>query len=175
MPTERVRAVLPSYVTDKLVVLSKRGLRVRETHEIRLALFMAVSKGLQFVLAVRAGVTVDPSARDLVAAHGGSVQEAELPEFSVYFGRAKLDATEDGWVLGDSATFQSFVSKVQSRALRTRLAIGAAWAHEELDELTAQLSEEDIALTNIDGENALAAFLALAQAARAEGGHLFIQ
>lgn len=172
---ERTRAVLPSYVTEKLVVLSKASLQIRETYEIRLALFMAASEGLQFVLAVRSGAVVDASVRELVAEHGGTVQEAELPEFSVYFGRAKLDGTEDGWVLGDSSALQSLASTLKAERLRSRLTVGAAWAHEELDELAAELSAERIALDNIDGENVVTAFLELVRAARVEGGHLFIQ
>ncbi len=172
---EQARAVLPSYVTDKLVVLSKASLRVRDTYEIRLALFMAASKGLQFVLAVRSGAIVDHSVLELLAEHGGTVQEADLPEFSVYLGRAKLDGSEDGWVLGDSSALKSLTCEVKSEGLRARLAVGAVWAHEELDELAAKLTAEHIALDNIDGENVVAALLALVHAARSDGGHLFIQ
>src|SRR5438093_8973884 len=82
----RPRGVLPTYVTHDAVVLCKASPTIRNAYEIRLALFMASTRKCRFILAVRPGAVVEPALRAHLEAHGGSIQEREFEDYSVYVG-----------------------------------------------------------------------------------------
>jgi hypothetical protein len=171
----RLRAVQPTYVTKDIVVLSKVAPIVRNTYEIRLALYMAKSKGMRFVLAVRPQAQVDESVLALLKEHGGKVEEATLDDYSVYFGRSRLNGDEDGWVLGDAAAMSSFVQALRSEWLRERLQVGATFSGADLAEFEAGLRRESIAQQNIDSESIQDALLSLITDAKQDGGTVFVQ
>ena len=169
------RGVLPTYATNEIVVLSKASPAIRDTYEIRLALFMAVSRGLRFILAVRPQAVVDPTIKSLLQEHGGKIEEAQLEDFSVYLGHASSNGEMDGWVLGNTAALSTLKDSVQSPWLKARLNVGYAFSGAELDDLNAALGKESITSLNVDGENVGRALLALIAAARNDGGSVFIQ
>lgn len=176
VPTSpRPRAILSTHVTEELVVLSKAGLQIRDTYEIRLAMFMAVSRNLRLVLAVRPGAKVDAAVVGLLEQHGGQVQEANMSDFSVYIGRAKPDGSEDGWVLGDGSTLQALTESIQNPLVRQRLAVGSTVVNEELAAFREAPSAERVAIENLDGENVHDALLTLIEGAKREGGTIFVQ
>lgn len=120
------RAVLPTYVTDKVVVLSKAGPSIRNTYEIRLALFMAKSRNLRFILAVRPCTLVETSVRDLLAEHDGLIEETQMGDFCVSVGWGYEEGENEGWVLGDAAALAALVGEVRSGRLREFLIPGGA-------------------------------------------------
>ena len=173
---ERVpRGVLPTYVTDNLVVLSKAAPVLRNTYEIRLALYMATSKGLGFVLAVRPDTRIDASLAALLSEHGGKIEETPLADHSVYFGYASLTGEEEGWVLGSAATLSELVKHFDSEWLREYIHVGANFTDSRLDELEKALLSETVNASNIDGENVRDALLVLVRAAKKKGGTVFVQ
>ncbi len=162
-------------MTEELVVLSKAGLQVRDTYEIRLATFMAVSRNIRFVLAVSPGAKVDAAVVGLLEQHGGEVQEANMSDFSVYIGRTKPDGSEDGWVLGDASTLQSLTESIRNPLIRQLLSVGTTMANEELAAFHEALSAERVAIENVDGESVRDALLTLIEGAKREGGAIFVQ
>ena len=169
------RGVLPTYATNEVVVLSKASPTIRNTYEIRLALYMAVSRGLRFILAVRPQAVVDPSITSLLQEHGGKIEEAQRDDFSVYFGHASPSGDGDGWVLGDAAALSTLRDAIQSPWLKSRLNVGHEFSGAELVDLKAALDNESISSPNVDDENVGRALLALIAAARNDGGSVFIQ
>lgn len=174
-PQRKLRGVLPTFVSDEAVVLSKASPSIRNTYEIRLALYMAVSRKLRFILALRPKAVIDPKVTLLLQEHGAQIQEAQLDDFCVYFGHASPSGDENGWVLGDAAALEQLKESVQSVWLRERLAPGHVFSCEELDILCSTLGQERVSALNVNGENVGQALLQLATAARREGGSVFVQ
>jgi hypothetical protein len=171
----RPRGVLPSYTTDELVVLSKASPRVRVTYELKLTQYMAASNGLNFVLAVPPGAVVAREVMTRLEEHGGRLHREAMPHYSVYIGHAKLDGSEDGWVLGDQDTLKAVVQALRIGRLSQRFALGAVWAHEELQEFASDWSAERFEIQNIDGEDVRHAVDSLVRQASREGGTVFIE
>jgi len=170
------RGVLPTCVTDDSVVLCKASPTIRNTYEIRLALFMASTRKSRFILAVRPGAKVEPGLRAHLETHGGSVQEREFEDYSVYVGHIKASGDEgDGWVLGDAAGLSEFQNSLASSWCRQKLVVGSSLSGGELDALERELSARTVSQRNIDQENIRDALLALSGAVKADGGTLFIQ
>ncbi|SDN24499.1 hypothetical protein SAMN05216517_10990 [Janthinobacterium sp. OK676] len=169
------RAVLPTYVTDKVVVLSKAGPSIRNTYEIRLALFMAKSRNLRFILAVRPCTLVETSVRDLLAEHDGLIEETQMGDFCVSVGWGYEEGENEGWVLGDAAALAALVGEVRSGRLREFLIPGGRVAGADLTEMAAELRQESLSATNIDKEPVQEALLSLIANASRNGGTLFIQ
>ena len=174
-PRRTPRAVLPTFVTSELIVLSKASPSIRNTYEIRLALYMAVSRGLRFILAVRPDAVVDPTVISLLQENGAKIEEAQLEDFCVYFGHVSSSEEKDGWVLGDAAALLALRDSIQSRWLRDRLVPGYEFSGSELSNLADALSKENISALNIDGEDFSEALIHLAAAASKDGGCVFIQ
>jgi len=176
VPEQRApRAVLPTYVSDELAVLAKASMTIRNTYEIKITQFMAVSKNLRFVLGVNPGAVVDPSVQALLQEHGGTIEEAVLKDYCVYVGKLKPNGDEEGWVLGDASAWKSFIASLRSEWLRDTLRVGCEIREQELALLSEALSGENCSATNIDDENVVESMLVLVASARREGGILFIQ
>jgi hypothetical protein len=172
----RARGVLPTFVSDDLVVLCKSSPTIRNSYEIRLALYMAFTRNSKFILAVRHGAKVDPVLRAHLEQHGGSIQEMEISDYSVYVGHSKPDGEEgDGWVLGDSKAHSKLCATLRSDWCRKRIAVGSSLAGADIGALERVLIAESISQTNIDDENVRDALLALAHAAKTVGGTIFVQ
>jgi hypothetical protein len=172
----RPRGVMPTYVTSEFVVLGKAASVVRNTYEIRLALFMALQQRLAFVLAVRPGGEVKSDLRAHLERNGGRIQEVTLDEYSVYLGHVKATEEEgDGWVLGDSATHRDLLQALQSQCLREKLALDSTISFVEVPQLEQALRDESISTVNIDGEKVGDALANLCNGLKAQGGFLFVQ
>lgn len=169
------RGVLPTYVTDAMVVLSKAAPAIRNTYEIRLALFMAKSRNLRFLLVVRPGAKVEASVRKLLEEHGGAIEEQQLDDYCVYIGWGFEEGEQEGWVLGDAAAFNTLMGAFKSSNLKILLRVGASISGPELDTVTFDLTTEEVSARNIDGENVREALLALTADAKKNGGTLFVQ
>ncbi len=169
------RSILPTYVTDAMVVLSKAAPTIRNTYEIRLALFMAKSRELRFLLAIRPGARVEASVRKLLEEHGGTIEEAQLDDYCVYIGWGFEEGEQEGWALGDAATFNALTGAFESSNLKTLFRVGASISGPDLDAVTADLAKEQVSARNVDGENVREALLTLAADAKKEGGTLFVQ
>lgn len=169
------RGVLPTYVTEKVVVLSKAGPSIRNTYEIRLALFMAKSRNLRFILAVRPGTLVETSVLDLLAEHDGLIEETQMGDFCVSVGWGYEEGENEGWVLGDASALAALVGEVRSGRLRQFLVPGARVFGADLTEMAADLRQETLTVTNIDKEPVQEALLSLIVNASKNGGTLFIQ
>ena len=168
------RAIQPTFVNDEMVVLGKASPVIRNTYEIRLALYMAVSRGLRFILGVPPGAQLDPQLSRLIGERGGVVEEVRMNDFSVYFGHESPSGEGDGWVLGDAAAWKSLKAAVRSEWLQQRLVPGYTFVDRELSPFAEALLAESISATNVDGEDVREALLLLAATARNDGGCVFI-
>ena len=172
----RSRGVQPTYVTDDSVVLCKASPTIRNAYEIRLALFMASTRKARFILVVRPGAKVEPGLRAHLEAHGGTVQEREFADYSVYVGHLKASGDEgDGWVLGDAGALSAFHNSLASSWCNQKFVVGSSLCGDDLAALERELNGRTVSQTNIDQENIRDALLALSRAVRADGGTLFIQ
>ncbi|WP_158886664.1 hypothetical protein [Rhodanobacter sp. L36] len=169
------RGVLPTYVTDTMVVLSKASPAVRNTYEIRLALYMAKSRNLRFLLAVRPGAKVEASVRQLLGEQGAAIEESQLDDYCVSLGWGFEEGEREGWVLGDTAAFNALVKELESSDLKALLRVGASLSGSQLDTVIASLANEKTTVLNIDGERVIEAMLVLATDARKNGGIFFVQ
>ena len=170
------RACLPTYVTKDRVILSKAATRLRDTYEIRLAQNFAGSKGLKLMLAVRPSSQIEPPLGAYLKQQGVEITEAQMEDYSVYFGHAKADGQDgDGWVLGNSKALTALTQSTRSLWLRDRLRIGTTFSGDTLQELESALGKENSRVLNVDGENVRDALMSLIAAAKRDGGSLFIQ
>jgi hypothetical protein len=170
------RACLPTYVTKERVILSKAAAHLRDSYEMRLAQSFAAAKGLKLMLAVRPSVQMEPSLSAYLKQNGVQITEAQMEDYSVYFGHTKGNGQDgDGWVLGHSAALTSLTQSTRSLWLRDRLRIGATFSGNALNELESAVLKENGRVLNVDGENARDALMSLIAAAKADGGTLFIQ
>jgi len=170
------RACLPTYVTKERVILSKAGSRLRDTHEMRLAQQFAASKGLKLMLAIRPAAQMESALNTYLRQQGVEITEAQMEDYSVYFGHAKSDGQEtDGWVLGNSAALAALTQSTRSLWLRDKLRIGAAFSGDTLQELESAMLKENSRVLNVDGEIVRDALMRLISAAKRNGGAVFIQ
>ena len=170
------RACLPTYVTKERVILSKAAAHLRDSREMRLAQHFAASKGLRLMLAVRPTVQMEPALNVYLRQQGVEISEAQMDDYSVYFGSAKGDGQEtDGWVLGNSAALAALTQSTRSLWLRDKLRIGATFSGDTLKELESAVLKENSRVVNIDGENVRAALMGLVAAAKRDRGTVFIQ
>lgn len=174
-PEPIFRGCLPTYVTDDALVLSKVAPSIRNSYEIRLALYMAKLKGLNFVLAVPLETEVDSAVQSLLKDHGGSIQTASLNDYSVYFGRVAPNGDEEGWVLGNSESFRMLRNAIRLPLLQDRLTIGSVIFAGEAAQIESEIMKENFQLTNIDGEEFRNALLTLLEDTRINGGLVFVQ
>jgi hypothetical protein len=170
------RAILPTYVSDKRVVLCKAAPTIRNTHEIRLALFMAVESGRTFVLAVSPSARVDLGLEAHIRQFGGEVVRGEIREYSIYLGAIDRNGEEgDGWVAGDRQLWDSVLAGLSSPWLRDRLRVGESVSTRELRQFRDLLAGEIVRARNIDDEDIHQALLRLAAEATQVGGSVFVQ
>lgn len=158
------------------MVLCKASRLVRNSYEIRLALFMALQERLQFVLAIRPGTEVEPDLQGHLELQGGHIRESACDEYSVCFSHRYADGTEGAcWVLGDQIANRQFLSSLTAQWLRDRLALNSTISATESTDLEKTLRNETIDATNIDGENLRDALSALCRDLRTQGGFVFVQ
>ena len=170
------RGILPTYVTDELLVLCKGSARIRNTYEIRLALYFALTRGRQFILVVPSGAEVDPALREHLARFGGAIEENGAEDYSVYVGHELAGGEEgDGWVLGNSSGWRAFRGSLSSPWLRENLVIGACFGGNDIERLRKEFAGEGTSETNVDGENIIEALRNLIESACTDGGVIFIQ
>lgn len=171
----RARGVLPTLLTGQDLVLCKAGPTVRNTYEIRLALFMAKSESKRFVLMVRPDAVVEESIVELLRAQGGELRRSDIASHSVYVGCLYHDGSEEGWVLGDDQVLATFHAALKSGWLREQFKLGALIPLRDLLQFGNEMWEENSDVQNVDGENAKEAVLALMVDAIKHEGSLFIQ
>jgi hypothetical protein len=166
------RGVLPTHVTDDLLVLCKSASEIRNTYEVRLALFFAVDSNRRFMLAVPHGAIVDPHLEAHVCKFGGEIARDDIRDYSVYFGAIDADGVElDGWVLGDNDRWNDLLLSFPCDQLK----IGATFFGPQLGAFAEQVSTASIDGANIDNEALVPAILQLIALAQREGGMLYIQ
>jgi hypothetical protein len=176
VPAPKARAVQPSYVTGDSFVLSKSCTSVRNTYEVRLALYFAVQGSRRFVLEVPHGAEVDAGLRVKISENNGLVRETVIANYSVYIGHEKENGEEgDGWVLGDKDAWLEFRASLSTSWLQQRLVVGALFSRSDLPTLQTELAALSVTQTNIDGENTKAALLQLLSSAVAQGGQIYVQ
>jgi hypothetical protein len=176
VPAPKARAVQPSYVAGDAFVLAKSCASVRNTYEVRLALYFAVQGGRRFVLEVPHGAEVDAGLRLKISENNGTVREAVIANYSVYIGHEKENGEEgDGWVLGDKDAWLAFRASLSTSWLQQRLAVGALFSRSDFPMLQTELAALSVTQTNIDGENIKAALLQLLSSAVAQGGQIYVQ
>ena len=172
----RVRGVLPIQVTPAELVLAKSSPSIRNSYEIRRALFLAAEDGKRLVLKVLRGASVDDALRAEIEKQGGAVVEGDITDYSVYFGHVLQNGEEvDGWVFGEAASYRSFVDALKSAWLKEHLQPGRTLAHVDLMILETEVRNESTDVKNIDGENVKVALTNLAKAAKSRGGVVFVQ
>lgn len=175
-PQAKARAVQPSYVTEDSFALSKSCASVRNTYEVRLALYFAVHSSRRFVLEVAPGADVDASLRAKISENGGIVREAAIANYSVFIGHIRGNGEEgDGWVLGDKDAWLAFRASLATPWLQDRLIVGALFSREELARLQTELEVVSSSQKNIDDENIKAALSQLLSSAANEGGQIYVQ
>jgi hypothetical protein len=172
----KARAVQPTYVTADSFVLSKSCASVRNTYEVRLALYFAVQGGKRFVLEVPAGAEIDAGLCVKISENNGLVRETSIADYSVYLGHEKENGEEgDGWVLGDKDAWLAFRASLPTAWLQERLVVGALFSRADLSTLQTELAALPLTQTNIDGENVKAALLQLLSSAATQGGQIYVQ
>lgn len=170
------RRCLPTYATQDKIILSKAAGQLRSSHEINLAHALATAKGLKLTLAVRPAAQMEPTLTLQLRALGVEITEARMDDYSVYFGCTGRDGSDqEGWVLGNSKSFAALTQAIRSLWLRDRLRIGASFSGEGLTELENALRKDNFRVSNLDGEDVRDALLALIEAARKDGGIVFVQ
>ena len=128
------------------------------------------------MLAVRPTVQMEPALTAYLRQQGVEISEAQMDDYSVYFGYAKGDGQEvDGWVLGNSAALAALTQSTRSLWLRDKLRIGATFSGNTLKELETAVLKETSRVLNVDGENVRDALMSLTAAAKRDGGTVFIQ
>lgn len=158
------------------MALCKSAATIRNTYEIRLALYMAVKQRLTFILGIRPGASVAPDLCEHLNKHDGKIQEVASDEFSVSFGHVTSAGTEGRcWVLGDSSTHRQLLGSLHSQWLRERLEVNSQITAAEAPQLEAALRGESLECTNIDDENVRDALAALCRELKSQGGFLFVQ
>jgi len=167
------RGVLPTYVTDREFVLCKAGRLVRDTYEVRLCLFLALKRGLQFVLSVRPEADVEPAVEARIREHGGRLARGTQDSFSVSVGVTDPDG--DTWVLGDDQALRQLHHLVRAPWFRVAFVPGATFEDASLVQLCKAVSESQFEMTNVDGEDVRVAILELAASAQRSGKTLFVQ
>jgi hypothetical protein len=170
------RGVLPSYVTDKSVVLCKSALSIENTYEIRLTLFFAVKGKKTFELRVPLGAVVAPDLAALIARQGGRISRQDCSDFTVTFTHFDKNKKEkDSWVLGDRPAWDSLRASLHSPWLRAELKPGTSFSGQTLLRFKQELSGEAIRLRNIDHESVQQALQRLIQECESEGGYIRVQ
>jgi hypothetical protein len=170
------RAILPTYVTDEKVILCKAAPTIRNAYEIRLALFMAVQSGREFLLAVSPMAMVDRGLEAHIRQHGGRIVRESIKDHSIYVGAVDRAGSEaDGWVAGDGQAWLSVVDALRSSWLRERLRVGGSVPTAELPQFLDLLRAETIRANNVDDEDIKEALLRLAAEAKHAEGALFVQ
>lgn len=171
-----LRGALPTFITEREMILCKVAPRVLDTYEVRLCLFMAVERGLRFVLAVRPGATVDASLEASIREAGGVVVANEGPDFAVSV--SALDASgaaQETWVLGDDQALAALHEKVASEWLTRTFVPGAVLAGEDLTRLRDVVRRARFTLKNVDDEDVRTALLDLMDAALLLRGAVCVQ
>jgi hypothetical protein len=170
------RGVLPTYVTERAVILCKVAPIVRDTYEVRLCLFMAIEQGLPFVLSVRHGAKVDAGLEEVLRQHGGLVVPNAGKDFTVSTGVATSDGkARTCWVLGHDDALRSLHGLVKSPWFTKAFTPGATFAGDDLNRLQMTLRGCDFQMKNVDEEDVRRALLELAVSASRCGGVLFVQ
>ena len=173
---DQPRGILPTYVTQDHLLLAKASPTVRNTYEIRLAIYFAMQRDSAFTLMVPPHAELDANLEAYLAERGGEILREEVEEFSVTFGAEDADGEElDTWVLGDQSRWWQFLCSLKSSWLKQRLCLGIEIAGNDLDTLAAQIGEEDIEGTNADGEPLKPAILTLVATAQASNGRVVLQ
>jgi hypothetical protein len=172
---QKLRALLSTYESDTELVLCKASPLVRNTYEIRLALYKAMTSSKKFILMVGPEAKVDDAIAEQLKTWGGEVRRGEVTHYAVYAGCLFPDGTEDGWTLGDQATLAALRTSLKSGWLRERLSVGSLIPLRDLIQFGNEFWEENIDLQNIDGENVKDALLALMVDAIKTEGALFVQ
>lgn len=171
----RPRGLLPTFVNDAELVLCKAGPVVRDTGEIRLALYQATASNRKFVLGVKVDAEVDGTIVEQLESFRGEVRRGAVAHHAVYVGCRFPDGTEDGWTLGDEEALAALRASLKSGWLREKLQVGSLVAMRDLIQFGNELWEEHIELRNIDGENVRDAMLSLMVDAIKTEGTLFVQ
>jgi hypothetical protein len=169
------RGLLPTRVSDTELVLCKAGPVVRNTYEIRLALYRASASGKKLVLEVAPDARVDEALVEQIESRGGELRRGEVRHHAVYVGCLYPDGAEDGWTLGDESALATLRASLKSTWLRERLQVGSLVPLRDLIQFGNELWEESTDLQNVDGENVKDALLALMVAAIQSEGGLFVQ
>lgn len=173
---ERPRGVVPSYVTDKSIILCKSAPSIENTYEIRLTIFFAVNGKKSFELRVPPNAVVAQDLAALILQQGGQISRQNCSDFTVtftHFDKSKKE--KDSWVLGDRAAWENFRTSLHSSWLRTELKPGVSFTGQPLLRLKQELSGEVIRLQNIDGENLQHALQRLVQECESDGGYILVQ
>jgi len=177
MTTEKTpRGVLPTYVTKEELVLCKISPSIRNTYEIRLALYFAVKDKRRFVLRASKNAQIEPSLKTLITQNGGVVDDKKCEDYTVHISHFGPDGKEtDGWVVGDKAQFMKLKASINDSWLKNQLAVGTSLSGENVEKLGSALQKENISLKNIDEENIGQALNNLVQICKQQGGIILIQ
>lgn len=170
------RGILPTYVSDQEVLLCKAALTIRNSYEIRLALYMGLQTGRTFVLAISPEATVDEALAEHVLQHGGKIVRRPIGDHSVYVGAFDHNGDElDGWVVGHNDAWAAILAEVRSAWLKDRLRVGGIIPSAELLKFREAIGTETIHATNIDDEDIQEALLRLTNEAEHVDGSIFVQ
>jgi hypothetical protein len=172
------RGIIPTYVTAERLVLCKASPSVRNTYEIRLALYFAIKDERTFELVVPTNCHVRPDLEAHLAKWGGSIVRSEAEDFSVYFGAEGADGAElSGWVFGNREQWGEVLALLESSWLSSELRVGAEFSGDALDKLAHELLAEPLLQnsTNTDGEPFSEAVQRLVHLANESNGIVYIQ
>ena len=172
----KLRGILPTYTSKDHVILCKTAPAVRNTYELRLALYMAISTNRSFILRVQRDSTVDPSVESLMSTHHGKIIWDNLRDYSVYIGALDAMGKEiDGWVFGNAERWEDLVGSLFSPWLQSHLRVGAEFSQEQLDTLAHDLAKEKIEEMNVDDERFIEAVQRLIALAQNHNGTVYVQ
>jgi hypothetical protein len=170
------RSVLPTYITECDVVLCKVAPYVRDTYEVRVCLFMALKRGLRFVLSTRPGAQVEPSLAAALGQHGGAIIPNADDGFTVSVGTSDAEGrVADVWVLGHDEALLALRSAFEAQWLTEAFVPGMAFSGENLRRLIETLSRQRFTIRNVDDEDVRQCLIGMAEWAHRAGGAVFVQ
>jgi len=170
------RGVLPTLSGDSHLALCKVGPRVRNTYEVRLCLYFAVTRGREFLLVVSPTAKVDAGLKAHLAAHGGRVIREAASDHSIYVGAEDPVGGEiDGWVACAGSVWSEVLGQATSGWLRDNLVVGRECEGEDLRRLRAECLRSPLKGMNIDEEPLAEAMINLIDAAESAAGCVFVQ
>ncbi|MFP8966517.1 hypothetical protein ACKC9G_08085 [Pokkaliibacter sp. CJK22405] len=156
--------------------LYKNAPMIRNTHEVRLAMYNAIKNQKFFVLQIPEGTKVEASITELMTAHGGEILFEAPEDYTVSISHFTDNQEEvDTWVLGTQSSWNQLKNSLKSDWLKSTLQLGSTFDEWSLQRLEKEISGESLDHRNMDQELVQKAIKRMINDCKRYGGYLLIQ